>query len=656
MKMEKASQGSFLSHVFQGARAGLLVGLLIGAGEAFFLAHGLQRKLASSLLGPLERVAELLSSMSLAILLDGSAGLIGGTLWAILAFPVIRRKVEAKGLFTFYLSSTLALSLAALFTIHSFRGWLPHAITLSHPLGRAFIAGMALLCVVTFFIFSVILKRLNQWKRAWALLVLWVCHAIFLPLGFFLFKHPYPTKSHGETFASERPEGSPRERKPPIILITMDTTRADHLSCYGYTRETTPNIDALAQEALLFKNCISSASWTLPAHASLFTGRSPSEHGARNGYNDKPFGLAPLSKEQVTLAETLRDDGYTTAAITGGPALDSGFGLNQGFDFYDDRLSSPLRPLALFKVVSKLHPTLQVPRARSYAKEINQLVRPWLKRHYQEPFFLFINYFDPHRPYMPKAPYDTMFDGKKDGIEVNFEDILAMRSSLKEDEKRHLLSQYDGEIASLDNHIGILFEDLKSLDLYEESLIIITSDHGESFGEHNLMEHGNSLYEDQLWVPLIIKYPASMAKRGTVEQRVQSLDIMAEILTVLNLPMPKAIGALPFDGQRREVWAENFRDQSAIVLSPERFDKDLKTLYMDDFKYIWASNGEEELYSLRDDPQESRNLKEVHLERTRIMRQKMKEWMSSLNHRDGEPNPLNLDEDTEAMLRSLGYI
>ena len=317
---------------------------------------------------------------------------------------------------------------------------------------------------------------------------------------------------------TRRPARNRQTDLPNILLITLDTTRADHLSCYGYTRATSPHIDALAAEGMVYDRCIATSSWTLPAHASLLTGRFPTSHGAIYDPNGAVVlaGILPgewanyrvsaLGDRIETLATVLKRHGYATGGVVGGPWLKKPFGLGQGFDDYDDD--------EITNVNGRL------------AEQINRRALPWIERMADRPFLLFINYFDPHDPYLPPEEFRYHFlDTSKliGGVKATPEQLLAL---------------YDAEIHYTDHFLGELVDHLKDLGIYDDTWIIITADHGELFGEHDLRGHGLTLYEEEVHIPLIMKYPKRWAKRGRRADLIRLVDIMPIILDRLEIPLP----------------------------------------------------------------------------------------------------------------------
>ena len=469
--------------------------------------------------------------------------------------------------------------------------------------------------------------------------------------------------------------GTMVDNKINIILVVMDTTRRDHLSCYGYERKTTPNLDELVKESLLFTNAYSPSPWTLPSHASIMTSLYPSSHGSHYNVNSSSTpAVSTLDDSNITLAEILSQNEYKTAGVVGATFCHSFFGLAQGFDYYNDdfgMIDHDLNHYSVFRIVTLLFPLNKFLIHHSYhgirrASELNKIVFPWLKKNNRHPFFLFINYFDAHWPYSPPPPYDTLYKGKNQQLIIDnygsdwnlYAAVINKNHDLTDKERAHLLSQYDGEIAYLDNHIGELLEELKSLNLYDESMIIITSDHGESFGEHNLMDHGRALYEELLHIPLIIKYPLSQKITGTFRSPVSLLDIMPTILSTVAISLPKN-----FQGKvvtkahaHRKVFAEHYRDKLWIEKLGSRFDRDLLAVYSGDFKYIWASNEKHELYNVKEDPQESHNLIHEMHEIIADMEKELQSRLIPFKSSRSINEPPQVDSTIREKLRALGYL
>jgi arylsulfatase A-like enzyme len=301
--------------------------------------------------------------------------------------------------------------------------------------------------------------------------------------------------------------------RPPqfnVLLVTLDTTRADRLGCYGYTDAHTPALDSLAAQGVLFERAFTPAPVTLPAHASLLTGLVPPVHGVRDN------GIYRLRDEAVTLAELLGDAGMVTAATVAAYVLASRFGLAQGFSHYDERLKGQLGKPAAFYVERP-------------AEEVTDAALGWLeKRNDKKNFFLWVHYFDPHSPYVPPARFDSLCPGRP----------------------------YDGEIAYMDSQLGRLLGALRSDGQYENTLVVVVGDHGEALGEHGEPTHGIFLYNSTVRVPLIVKFPAGEHAGGRVDANVSLVDIFPTVLERAGLSVPSGIqgrSLLPLLGGERAV-------------------------------------------------------------------------------------------------------
>ena len=308
---------------------------------------------------------------------------------------------------------------------------------------------------------------------------------------------------------------------PNVLLITLDTLRADHVSAYGYHRLTTPNLDRFAAAGVLFERAFATASWTLPSHASIMTGRYPAEHRA---------GGSPLDNRYTTLAEYLAARGYATAGFVANMQYCSARnGLARGFAVYEDHFGT-LGDMAVETAYGKwlaralLHVGYYDLPGRKRAATVNHEFLTWLDTPRQGPFFAFLNYFDVHDPYLAPSPYDTKFAQRRNvGNRINSElfprDFTGGRP-FSPAELQAEVDAYDGGLAYLDAALGALFRELAARNVLDRTLVIVTSDHGESFGNHNLFGHGNSMYRDLIHVPLIIRYPASVPSGTRITEAV----------------------------------------------------------------------------------------------------------------------------------------
>lgn len=306
---------------------------------------------------------------------------------------------------------------------------------------------------------------------------------------------------------------------PNIVLITIDTLRADHLSCYGFPLHTSPNIDKLAGEGVRFQNAYSPIPLTGPAHIALMTSLYPQQHGAT--INGMHMSARP---KPVTLAQILHRLGYRTAAFVSAWPLKKGItGLGRGFDVYNQKFTYR------YKLVN----------AARDAKDVTTAARRWLKKHHgKRPFFLWLHYFDPHEPYvlrpefadLPRAPRSA---GKH----------LPANPELTVEETQRLTA-YDSEVAYTDRYVGEVLQQLAEMGIRKQTLIVLTADHGESLGENEYWGHGDKLYQPIVHIPLILSYPSTIPQGVVLREDVDLLDVMPTILDYVGIP-----ARLPVEGQ-----------------------------------------------------------------------------------------------------------
>ncbi len=462
-------------------------------------------------------------------------------------------------------------------------------------------------------------------------------------------------------------QGCTQEDPPPnFVLITLDTTRPDHLGPYGYERAHTPNLDLFAESARIYERAYSTSSWTLASHASMLTGLLPREHGAQSMPKGSSrvldYGVRPLSDSFRTLAEILLEAGYRTGAVVAGPALGRDLGTAQGFEFYEDEIDGPLKRWT-----------------GKRADETTDLALGILKQFGQMPFFLFINYFDPHAPYAPPADFewpDTLPPAKneqatpaQEGAEptpliVRYIEKLnqgtksSPRAARPADELAEIensLAGYDAEIAYLDLHLGRLLEAIKDLPNAENTWVIITSDHGESFGEHYFLSHGAHLYEDNVRVPLLVRSPG-MKTESRISQPVQNHALFGSILDAAALPRPDWASLLPEEDEEREIMLEVRRSDANIRIGGEFFNRDLYSLVAPPFKLIRSSRQEVELFDLSQDPEELKNLYDTEPKRAAQLDTRLSTLLSERPPLYPEPENLELSKETQEALRAMGYI
>ncbi|MFQ5877197.1 MAG: sulfatase [Acidobacteriota bacterium] len=403
----------------------------------------------------------------------------------------------------------------------------------------------------------------------------------------------------------------PDPRRPDLVLIVVDTLRADHLGAYGYDRPTSPNIDALAGRGLLFEEAWSAAPWTLPSVMSILTGRYPSRHRVEND------GLK-LGAAIRTLAEVMTAAGYETAAFVAHIYVSRAFGFARGFGtFKDFGLSRPG-----YRLEAGMEPT---------AGEVTRAALDWLGGIGPAPIFLFVHYFDPHWPYDPPRSYAAMFPSEYGGpLDATYDSISKFQDplvALPEDYRRFLIDRYDGEIRYVDEQIGRLLDGLIEAGRGERTWVIVTADHGEEFKEHGSMGHGRHLYQESIRVPLVIGRPlpppagsrpgaagASAAiGAARVTEPAAGVDLFPTVLDLAGVAgRPQGLqgrslagraamggeGTDPGGGPPRPIVSETIRlnaYRKAVRLGPLKLIR-----FMDDNR--------EELYDLREDPGERRDL------------------------------------------------
>jgi len=429
--------------------------------------------------------------------------------------------------------------------------------------------------------------------------------------------------------------------KPNIILISLDTLRADHLGCYGYHRDTSPNIDRFAEGALLFENCIASSSWTLPAHASLFTGVHPSVHGAEV----HPWG-PPFAETETTLGELARERGYLTAAYTEGLFVSASMGFAQGVELYSD---GKLAEFPLHCAEVTFNDTVQ-----------------WLETYCGLPFFLFVHTYQIHDPYTPPAHFGEMFD--KDYTEAG---TVRPRQVRSEKDKIRCEALYDGEIAYTDKVVGDFLGRLEEMQLLQNTTVIVFSDHGEEFWEHGGIEHGVTLYDEVLHVPLIIKLAGENPPGGRVARQVSLTDLyatVAELLGVDGANSPDCMSLLPLitGPETRAKYDRKFivsqvchRDSVLVSMTPDWRKRSIRT---DTEKYIKFEKEEmEELYDLGGDLSEKNDISaknEQDLLKYRAMLDSFLETVSAgrAPAATAEQRVAPLTEERKRELKALSYM
>jgi arylsulfatase A-like enzyme len=419
-------------------------------------------------------------------------------------------------------------------------------------------------------------------------------------------------------------------RAKGVVLISIDTLRRDHVSLYGYPRRTTPGLEALAGESVVFDDAISTASWTLPAHASLLTSTYPGVHGAVNA----KVGLAP---EWPRLPGILKEHGFFTQAMVTHVYLSRAYGFGEGFDRHH-----------------------YMPETR--AEEVTNEAISFLEARGDRDYFLFLHYYDPHWHYDPPKPYDTAFDptyhGSANGIWWNFKDLD--RATIAPRDLHHIEALYDGEILYTDRQLERLFGEMKRLGVYDDSMVIVTSDHGEEFLDHGMWEHQKTLYEEQIRIPLLMKLPGGARGPRRVSGQVSLIDVAPTILDLLGLAAPATFqgrSLLPAvdrgTSDAREAWAETEHTiDGTHKLAVRRGSGGKKAIFS-----VKENEVALELYDLARDSKETTNLEDPGsregLDKT------LAAYLADVERRrqgkTGSPEVI-LDRRDLERLRSLGYL
>jgi arylsulfatase A-like enzyme len=485
----------------------------------------------------------------------------------------------------------------------------------------------------------------------------------------------------GEPQRPSRQASGQRADGPNVLLIVMDTTRADHLSCYGYPRKTTPHLDRFAQEGIVFEQATAAAPWTVPSHASLFTGLLPFQHRA-----DWPHQR--LDGHLMTLAELLREHGYQTAGFVNNSWIGRTLNFHQGFDYFVESWEGNqlVSRLALVGIARKCKRMIRKAagflerRDGANAARTNRQIRRWLDeaRDPQRPFFLFVNYLEPHFPYEPPEPYRSRFvqPAHRDAVQrLDVRDFVRLAPPVRFDPpiQAALTDLYDGEIAYLDMRVGELLEELTARRLLDHTVVIVTSDHGENLGDHMIFEHQFCIYETLVRVPLILRYPGRFPAGTRVTEPVSLVDVMPTLVKLLGLETPTAQAASPGRSWVGSALAvppdrailteylpplprlEDYRRHNQ-TLDERYFTRRLKSLRRGPFKFIWASDGRHELYDVSQDPGESRNLTQTSPDTARELEAELHRLLAAIPP-VGIPEEVQpLDEATKQELRALGYL
>jgi arylsulfatase A-like enzyme len=424
----------------------------------------------------------------------------------------------------------------------------------------------------------------------------------------------------------------PKDRDFNIILISIDTLRADHLGCYNYPRNTSPFLDKFRENSVLFRLCIAQSSSTLTSHASILTSLIPSHHGAYF------IREQALPDDRQTMAELLKQKGYRTVSFNDGGQIAPKFGLNQGFDIYESmRDDIKAERLNFYRIVGK--------------------TVDWLDQNRDEKFFLFLHTYETHHPYTPKKRQLKLFESNYNG-NLNWQITVEMIERINKGEikltgedKQHIINTYDAEISSMDESFGLLIRYLKEKNLYDNTLIIFTSDHGEEFGEHGTWAmHSHTLFNDQLHVPLLLKLPGSKYASRKVDHMVRSIDILPTVMDLLGEKMGK-----DFEGGSLVPLIKGIPPKKLVFAISQR---DMKQTYVPAYWSVMTQKWKlynAKLFDLFNDPGELEDVSKSHED----LKTSLQKYALKYLKRKSEKFPVKkvvLDDELREKLKSLGYL
>ncbi|MBA3559715.1 MAG: sulfatase [Gemmatimonadaceae bacterium] len=402
-----------------------------------------------------------------------------------------------------------------------------------------------------------------------------------------------------------------------IVLLVLDTVRSFNFSLYGYEKPTTPNLERWAERGVRFDRAFVTAPWTFPSHATMFTGRYPNEMRMASlrdvGWKHR------LSKESPTLAEVLSSNGYATGGFVGNLAFTSWeYGFNRGFVHYEDYTVTPRTFLASSVIGRRLTDSERVKRligarsgfSRRPTADITKSVLSWLEKVDGRPFFVFVNLFDAHGPLFPPAPFDTLFGPRNPRTRISSDLEFGEGAATT----RERMSSYDGAIAYMDQQIDLLMKEMQRRGLLENTLVIVTSDHGEHWGDHNRFSHGNSLYRQLLQVPLVFWHSSRFPTATVVTDPVSLRDLPATILDMVGVQNRGRMLGVSLAGHIKAAGSAQPSERQAgspILAMSENVDVAKLVSIIADGKHYVIHAGKEELYDADSDPLDTLNLVET---------------------------------------------
>ncbi len=442
----------------------------------------------------------------------------------------------------------------------------------------------------------------------------------------------------------------PPRGTPDVFVISLDTTRADRLSLYGYGRPTTPQLEAFASDALTFTQARSTAGWTLPGHASMLTGLYPSRHGAHlagAGCQDSRSTVAGTSRfrwqpTRRRLPKRCVTAAYSTGAFVANFSyLYRDFGLAQGFQVYEDApgLLLRVRPPVVRFAQHSFDPGFCLKPFRT-AQEINGLALDWVDRAPAgRPVFAFLNYMEPHQPWLAPPPHDQWVWDLPQARRLANRDLYTHEvKDFAPEELEFIQANYDGQVAAMDAALGELIGALKQRGRYENALIIVTSDHGELLGEHGFVGHmGRMLYEPLLHVPMVAKFPGAERPRGRIDTPVQNLDVTPTVLREAGAAVPPGLQGQHLREVTRPSLAEEDINPFLVADYGDAYNRAVRVFMDGRWKLITTSRGDRMLFDLLRDPEEATDLAAAEPARVQELAQRLEATMNTKVAASGAP-------------------
>jgi arylsulfatase A-like enzyme len=532
----------------------------------------------------------------------------------------------------------------------------------------AYLASLAVSVMLGVILYRIVKLLLEQLEGRTTTNRLRIGASVFLVVGMVVLFYGLPriTGRSGLVYgkATRIPFEGLSAKRPNIIFILVDTLRADHLPMYGYSRQTAPNLTALSTTGVTAVRMYAPAAATRPSVASIFSSLYPAVHKTNH---ERDF----LPDSVVTLAESLRDAGYQTFGVSANANVSSVFGFAQGFDAY--YLSRPESAFRLTRMGSVLEDVLsketmafltrEETEIKAEAGAITDFTLRWVGSNFSGPSFLYVHFLDPHWPYNPPPPFDKSFDHRRDPPlrARRVEPLQLIATDQNRAEIGHTIDRYDGEILYNDQEIGRLLAGLKQLGILDNALVIVTSDHGEEFWEHNQGGHDKTLYEEVVHVPFIMSWPGQIAPGSAYLEMVNLVDVMPTVLDFLGIKPSAGIQGFSFAKQitrdappnpQRKFFAQQINSQRSIEMVRHQRNKFIRHLH-------GPRAGQEEFYDLQRDPLERTNLIGIAGSQATAWRKELEAFNKLVRQPDlwfEKQQIKELDEEMIRALRALGYL